>query len=59
MNETADLACLEAQHAALEREIDDEAHRPLPDQAHLTELKRRKLKVKEEIARMSGDRGGA
>jgi len=43
---------LKARHALLEREIDDEAHRPLPDQVHVTELKRQKLKIKEEIARM-------
>ncbi len=43
---------LKARHALLEREIDDEAHRPLPDQIHVTELKRQKLKIKEEIARI-------
>lgn len=55
MNQTADLAGLEARHAALERDIDDEANRPLPDQARLTGLKREKLRIKEEIARLSGD----
>ena len=28
--------------------------RPLPDQTHLTDLKRRKLQIKEQIERMSG-----
>ena len=46
------VEALKARHALLEREIDDEAHRPLPDQIHVTELKRQKLKIKEEIARM-------
>jgi len=55
MHETADLPALEARHAALEQEIHDEEARPLPDQAHLTELKREKLKIKEEIATASGD----
>lgn len=55
MNQTADLAELEARHAALERDIDDEANRPLPDQARLTGLKREKLRIKEKIARLSGD----
>lgn len=55
MNETADLAKLEARHSALENEIATELHRPLPDQAHITELKREKLKVKEQLARLSGD----
>jgi hypothetical protein len=55
MNETVDLAKLEARHTALENEIDRELHRPLPDQAHITELKREKLRVKEEMALLSGE----
>ena len=55
MDETADLAKLAARHTALENEIDREIHRPLPDQAHITELKREKLKIKEEMALLSGD----
>ena len=55
MNPTADLARLEAHHAELENMIDKEFHRPMPDQGHLTELKREKLKVKEEIAILQGD----
>jgi hypothetical protein len=43
---------LKARHALLEQEIDDEAHRPLPNTIHVTELKRQKLRIKEEIARM-------
>ena len=43
---------LKARHARLENEIDDEVHRPLPDQVHVTELKREKLRIKEEIARL-------
>jgi hypothetical protein len=44
---------LRARHAHLEHEIDEEAHRPLPDQVHITELKRQKLRIKEEITRLS------
>ncbi len=44
---------LRARHARLEHEIDDEIHRPLPDTIHITELKRQKLRIKEEIARLS------
>lgn len=55
MNETVDLRELGARHAALEAEIDEESRRPLPDQTRLTALKREKLKIKEEIARASGD----
>lgn len=43
---------LKAKHARLEHEIDEEAHRPLPDTIHITELKREKLRVKEEIQRI-------
>ena len=43
---------LRSKHAVLEREIDDELHRPLPNQAVLSRLKREKLKIKDEIARL-------
>ncbi|MDA0221088.1 MAG: YdcH family protein [Proteobacteria bacterium] len=55
MNPTADLARLEARHGQLEQMIDSEFHRPMPEQGHLTELKREKLKIKEEIAVLQGD----
>lgn len=53
---TADerLNSLRSKHATLEREIDEEIHRPLPDELRLTELKREKLRIKDEIA----DHGG-
>jgi hypothetical protein len=54
MGQMVDVAELETVHASLERQIDEEVHRPLPDQIHLTELKREKLKVKEELARRAG-----
>jgi hypothetical protein len=43
---------LRSKHAFLERQIDDEMHRPLPDQSTLTRLKREKLRLKDELARM-------
>ena len=43
---------LRTKHATLEQQIDDEMHRPLPDQATLSRLKREKLKIKDEIARL-------
>ena len=45
---------LRSKHAHLERQIDDEMHRPLPDQSILSRLKREKLKLKDEIARLDG-----
>jgi hypothetical protein len=49
----ARLSTLTAKHAELEREIDEENRRPMPDSLHLSELKRQKLRIKEEIARLS------
>lgn len=46
------LATLAARHAGLERAIEEEARRPAPDGLSLTDLKRRKLRVKDEIARL-------
>ena len=49
---TADqpLDSLRSKHKSLEREIDEEVHRPLPDELHLAELKREKLRVKDQMA---------
>lgn len=43
---------LRSKHALLEQRIDAEMHRPLPDQLILTRLKREKLRIKDEIARV-------
>lgn len=45
---------LRSKHAHLERQIDDEMHRPLPDQSILSRLKREKLRIKDEMARLDG-----
>lgn len=46
------LAELEAQHRALEDEISDALAHPSTDDSKIAELKRRKLQVKDEIARL-------
>ena len=46
----AHVSALEAKHAGLEARIEEESHRPLPDAATLSRLKKEKLKVKEEMA---------
>jgi hypothetical protein len=46
------LAALEAKHAELETRITSETQRPLPDDIALAQLKRAKLKVKEELNRL-------
>jgi hypothetical protein len=46
------LVNLEARHRALEEEIADALAHPSIDDTKIVELKRRKLQVKDEIARM-------
>jgi len=50
---------LRHKHALLEEEIDLEVHRPMPDQPTLTRLKREKLRIKDEIARLGSTRSQA
>jgi hypothetical protein len=46
---TAHLSALETKHAVLDRRIADETHRPLPNTALLADLKKQKLRLKEEM----------
>ncbi len=48
---------LRAKHAHLEELIDQEMHRPLPDQARLSRLKKEKLRIKEQIERLGRQPG--
>ncbi|HZH53705.1 MAG TPA: DUF465 domain-containing protein [Microvirga sp.] len=50
------LAELERKHRALEREIQDALNHPSMDDTRLVELKRRKLQLKDEIARLRDTR---
>ena len=54
MTETNHLTALKAKHAALDDAIKEEMARPLPDEAAISNLKRQKLKLKEEIAAEEG-----
>jgi hypothetical protein len=47
--DTSRLHALEARHAELDRLLHEEEARPLPDSAMLASLKKRKLRVKEEM----------
>ncbi|MCC7166808.1 MAG: DUF465 domain-containing protein [Rhodospirillales bacterium] len=47
------LSALRHKHADLEIQIEDENNRPHPDDVAITELKRQKLRVKDEIHRLS------
>lgn len=48
------LDALRVKHANLEKEIEEEIHRPLPDEIRLSELKREKLRIKDEMAAFGG-----
>lgn len=45
----AQAESLELKHAALEAQIDEEEHRPHPDDIRLHELKKEKLRIRDEI----------
>lgn len=47
------LTSLQGKHQQIEHQIDEELHRPSPNQSQISQLKREKLKVKEEIERLS------
>jgi len=49
------LAELERRHQALEREIEEAMHHPGIDTLALTELKRKKLVLKDEITRLKSE----
>jgi hypothetical protein len=55
MSNQAHLAELERRHQALEQEINDALAHPSSDALQVAELKRRKLQVKDEIARLRQD----
>lgn len=44
------ISALETKHAGLDRRIFEESHRPLPDMATISRLKKEKLKIKETLA---------
>lgn len=48
----AHLTTLEARHAQLEASLLREGQRPMPDTVQLAKLKREKLRLKEEMARL-------
>jgi hypothetical protein len=55
MSIEAHLAELERRHRALEAELDEARAHPSIDDLEIAELKRRKLLVKDEIARLQLD----
>jgi hypothetical protein len=47
--ESSHISALQTKHAGLERAIHDELNRPSPDLAAVQLLKRRKLRIKDEL----------
>ncbi len=50
MENTDQIETLRAKHATLETEIETEFHSANPDDLRIQQLKREKLKIKDEIA---------
>ena len=50
---TDHIEALHKKHAELETELEDENSRPMPDIGTIGDLKRQKLAIKDEIARLS------
>lgn len=48
--DTSHASALQLKHAGLERQIEEEMNRPMPDIAVIQSLKKRKLRIKEELA---------
>ena len=57
MSMQSHLAELEKRHQALEQELTDALAHPSSDDLKVAELKRRKLQLKDEIARLRGENG--
>jgi hypothetical protein len=49
MSSQESIEALRAEHAALERAIDEEHQRPFPNQQTLADLKRQKLRIKDQL----------
>lgn len=48
--EASHVSALQLKHASLDRQLQQEMNRPSPDNAMVQVLKRRKLRIKDEIA---------
>ena len=53
MNERPDVVRLKDQHQDLENAINEERGRPHPDDAVISALKKQKLRIQDEIRRLS------
>ena len=49
------VEALYAKHAALKQAVEEENQRPHPDEFRIAELKREKLRIKDEIAKLEAE----
>ena len=54
---SAHLESLQARHGKLDDQIDREMRSPLPDQIRVAALKKKKLQIKDIIAKMDAEAG--
>lgn len=54
MSTLSHIEALQDKHAHLEKIIEEEQLRPDPDETRIHELKREKLKIKDEISSLNG-----
>lgn len=47
------IESLKAKHAALESALEFESKRPVPDNTQVMDIKRQKLRIKDELSRMA------
>ncbi len=47
--DTSHTSSLQLKHAGLERRLEEEMGRPIPDSAMVQELKKQKLRIKEKL----------
>ncbi len=52
MTEAENIEVLKTKHHDLDDKIEAENHKPYPDDSIVADLKRRKLKIKDELASM-------
>ncbi|HEY0959341.1 MAG TPA: DUF465 domain-containing protein [Novosphingobium sp.] len=50
--DTSHVSALQLKHAGLERQLQQEMSRPVPDNSVLQSLKKRKLRIKEELSQI-------
>ncbi|MEC9183380.1 MAG: DUF465 domain-containing protein, partial [Pseudomonadota bacterium] len=53
MSVTEHIAALQKKHAKLETELGDQNSRPIPDTEAIADLKRQKLAIMDELAKLS------